>query len=50
MKNVGKIMFCHRVMYGGLAGTYVAGFAEWLDKPLVLAIAAGWYVALMIKG
>ena len=42
-------LWCHRVVYAGLAIAYGAGCAGVLDKDTVAQIATGCYVALVIQ-
>ncbi len=48
-KTCAKALWCHRVVYAGLAVAYGAGCAGWLDKEVVNQIVTGCYVALVAQ-
>ena len=42
-------VWCHRMVYAGLAAAYGAGCAGWVDKGTVNQIVTGCYVALVVQ-
>lgn len=52
MKKIKEIcarMWCHRVMYGGLACAYGAGCFGLIDKEVVGQIATACYIAMVAQ-
>ncbi|MDF1729683.1 MAG: hypothetical protein P1U53_18245 [Sulfitobacter sp.] len=48
-KRVACAVWCHRVVYAGLAAAYGAGCAGWLEKEMVQQIATGCYLVLVAQ-
>ena len=42
-------IWCHRMVYAGLAAAYGAGCAGWVDKEMVNQIVTACYVALVMQ-
>lgn len=47
--KVACAIWCHRMVYAGLAAAYGAGCAGWVDKEMVNQIVTACYVALVIE-
>ena len=42
-------VWCHRMVYAGLAAAYGAGCTGWVDKDTVGQIATACYIALVVQ-
>ncbi len=49
MKKMWAVIWCHRMVYAGLAGAYGALCFGVLDKDVVQGVATALYVALVVQ-
>ncbi|MFC6759469.1 hypothetical protein ACFQFQ_08135 [Sulfitobacter porphyrae] len=49
MTKIACAIWCHRMIYAGLAAAYGAGCAGVLDKDSVAQIVTGCYLALVVQ-
>ncbi len=47
--KVACAIWCHRMVYAGLAAAYGAGCVGWLEKDVVQQIATGCYLLLVAQ-
>jgi hypothetical protein len=49
MKKLWAVIWCHRMVYAGLAGTYGALCFGLLDKSVVEVLVAALYLVLVVQ-
>lgn len=49
MKKMWAVIWCHRMVYAGLAGAYGAGCFGLIDKDMVAQVVTALYVALVAQ-
>ncbi len=50
LKNIAKVCLCHRAMYGMVAFAHGAAAAHLVTEVAVLAVVAGVYAVMALRG